>query len=457
MAENENSVKKEHNTSGGEHRQGHHRGGKGHKGRHGFRPKNGAENKEGAPAKVQEGKPHTPPTEKKPEGEKKKHPAHDGEKRGHQPHRREEQKGKKAPARHGEESRRSEEPKREQRGRHGEPKKGAVGRIAPVQEYQSAEQKAFAEAKDILLEAEKERSEGVALQEDDSPKVEVVGVRFKQTGKIYYFAPSGISFDAGDGVIVETSRGQEYGFVAMANRMVSEKEIVQPLKDVLRKATAEDGVKHKKNKEMEKRAAAVWEDLVAKHKLVMSLTEVEYTFDNSKLIFYFTADGRVDFRELVKDLAGVFRTRIELRQIGVRDEAKLLGGIGVCGMPFCCNRFLPDFVQVSIKMAKEQNLSLSSSKISGNCGSLMCCLRYEQDVYEREYTTFPRPDMMVITAQGKGVVAESNFINGKIKVRMDGDGTAVYKVFTRDEVKVIGKAKAHNDEPVDKELKALED
>ncbi|MBE6678536.1 MAG: stage 0 sporulation protein [Ruminococcaceae bacterium] len=307
-----------------------------------------------------------------------------------------------------------------------------------------------------MLEAHSKITEGAEAPADE-PNVEVVGIRFKQTGKIYYFAPAGISFIAGEGVIVETARGQEYGFVAFPNRMVSEKETVQPLKEVIRKATEADGVKHAQNKEMEKKAAAVWEELVKKHKLVMSLTEVEYTFDNSKLIFYFTADGRVDFRELVKDLASVFRTRIELRQIGVRDEAKFLGGLGVCGMPFCCNRFLPDFVQVSIKMAKEQNLSLSSSKISGNCGRLMCCLRYEQDVYESEYATFPRTDMVVRTPVGTGVITESNFINGKIKVRMDGDGTAVYKIFTRDEVKVIGKAKTHNDEALEKELKALED
>ncbi len=318
------------------------------------------------------------------------------------------------------------------------------------------EQKAFAAAKDILLDRPADEN-GVPV-ENDEPKVEIVGIRFKKTGKIYYFAPLDIAFEAGDGVIVETSRGQEYGTVALSNRPVPDSETSKPLKPVIRKATEADTERHIKNKEVEKHATDIWDELVARHGLQMSLTDVEYTFDEAKLVFYFTADGRVDFRELVKDLASVFRTRIELRQIGVRDEAKLVGGLGVCGMPFCCNRFLPDFVQVSIKMAKEQNLSLSSSKISGNCGRLMCCLRYEQDVYECEYKTFPRPDMTVITAQGKGVIAESNFLNGKIKVKMDGEGTPAIKTFTRDEVKVIAKpSHSHKDNAVDKELKKLED
>lgn len=326
-----------------------------------------------------------------------------------------------------------------------------------MQELMTAEQRAFAEATDIMLEEQERRANAPEEQKEEGAKVEIVGVRFRPTGKIYYFSPLDIQFSADDGVIVETARGQEYGFVALANRYVDEKETVQPLKPVVRKATEADTVKHQQNKKQEEKAVKVWEELVAKHKLSMSLTDIEYTFDNTKLIFYFTAEGRVDFRELVKDLAAVFRTRIELRQIGVRDEAKLVGGLGVCGMPFCCNRFLPDFVQVSIKMAKEQNLSLSSSKISGNCGRLMCCLRYEQDVYEKEYETFPRTDMVVRTAQGTGVIIESNFLNGKIKVLMDGEGSAVYKTFTRDEVKVIGKAKRRDNEPIDKELKALED
>lgn len=355
-----------------------------------------------------------------------------------------------------------EHKRRPQRGEHRQQQKQAAEPVVSprrrqMQELMTAEQKAFAEAKDIMLEEQERRASLPAEEKEEGNKVEIVGVRFRPTGKIYYFSPLDIQFSADDGVIVETARGQEYGFVALANRLVDEKETVQPLKPVVRKATEADTAKHKLNKKQEEKAVKVWEELVAKHKLTMSLTDIEYTFDNTKLIFYFTAEGRVDFRELVKDLAAVFRTRIELRQIGVRDEAKLIGGLGVCGMPFCCNRFLPDFVQVSIKMAKEQNLSLSSSKISGNCGRLMCCLRYEQDVYDKEYETFPRADMVVRTAQGTGVITESNFLNGKIKVLMDGEGSAVYKTFTRDEVKVIGKAKRRDNEPIDKELKALED
>lgn len=325
-------------------------------------------------------------------------------------------------------------------------------RIEPLM---SDDQKAFLEAKDILIDLP--IGEDGKPVEEQQPQVEIVGVRFKQTGKIYYFDPLDIKFDAGDGVIVETARGQEYGMVALANRMVNESETSKPLKPVIRKATEADTEKNEKHKSVEKHATDIWDELVARHGLTMSLTDVEYTFDETKLVFFFTAEGRVDFRDLVKDLAAVFRTRIELRQIGVRDEAKLVGGLGVCGMPFCCHRFLPDFVQVSIKMAKEQNLSLSSSKISGNCGRLMCCLRYEQDVYECEYKTFPRADMIVQTAQGRGVITESNFLNGKIKVKMDGEGAAVVKTFTRDEVKVIGKSSHTKDAPIDKDLKNLED
>jgi len=327
-----------------------------------------------------------------------------------------------------------------------------------MQERLTAEQKAFAEATDIMLAEAEKRGNNAEENTEPESTVEIVGIRFKPAGKIYYFSPAGISFDVDDGVIVETSRGQEYGFAVIPNRMIDEKETVHPLKPVVRKATEEDGEKYKKNKELEKRAADIWEQLVEKHGLTMSLTDIEYTFDNSKLIFYFTAEGRVDFRELVKDLAAVFRTRIELRQIGVRDEAKMLGGLGVCGMPFCCHRFLSDFVQVSIKMAKEQNLSLSSSKISGNCGRLMCCLSYEQAVYDAEYATFPKAGMLVRTVQGTGVVTESNFLNDKIKVRLDNpDENGAVKTFTRAEVKVIGKAKAVELEETDAELKELED
>lgn len=268
-------------------------------------------------------------------------------------------------------------------------------------------------------------------------KVEIVGVRFKKAGKIYYFSPIDIHFEKDDKVIVETVRGVEFGTIAIANRYVSEEELISPLKPVIRKANEEDEEKHRQNKILEEDAKEVWEEKVKKNGLVMQLVDVEYTFDNAKLIFYFTADGRVDFRELVKDLAAVFRTRIELRQIGVRDEAKFFGGVGVCGRPFCCKTFLTDFSQVSIKMAKEQNLSLSSSKISGVCGRLMCCLRYEHEVYEREYANFPKVDSIVETPSGRGVVEESNFLSGNIKVRMNGE-QGIVKNFTKKDVKVVG-------------------
>ena len=287
------------------------------------------------------------------------------------------------------------------------------------------------------------------------PEVEIVGIKFREDGKIYYFSPGGISFAKGDHAIVETARGCEYGVCALGNRMVKQSEIVPPLKPVVRRATPDDDGRYAANRMLEERAKKVFTEKAEKNGLVMQLVDVEYTFDNSKLIFYFTADGRVDFRELVKDLAGVFRTRIELRQIGVRDEAKLIGGIGVCGRPFCCKEFLPDFAQVSIKMAKEQNLSLSSAKISGSCGRLMCCLRFEHEVYEREYADFPKVDSIVETPAGRGIITESRFLSGKIKVRMNGDQNAPVKVFTKDEVKVVGSIK-RRDENTD-DLRNLEE
>lgn len=285
--------------------------------------------------------------------------------------------------------------------------------------------------------------------------VEVVGIKFREGGKTYYFSPEGLTVNKDDHVIVETARGREFGICALSNRQVKRGEIVSPLKPVVRAATEEDEKKYEQNKAMEERAKQIFLEKVQKNGLVMQLVDVEYTFDNSKLIFYFTADGRVDFRELVKDLASVFRTRIELRQIGVRDEAKLIGGLGVCGRPFCCKEFLPDFAQVSIKMAKEQNLSLSSAKISGSCGRLMCCLRFEHEVYETEYATFPKVDSIVETPAGKGVITESNFLTGKIKVKLNGDQNAPVKVFTKKDVKVIGMVKRRDDNSED--LKKLEE
>lgn len=218
----------------------------------------------------------------------------------------------------------------------------------------------------------------------------IIGVRFKNTGKVYYFDPGQNQLEKGSLVVVETARGIECGEVVIPNKEVADSTIVKPLKPVLRPATPEDKRRAKENAEKEQRAMRVCQEKIAAHKLDMKLVDVEYTFDNSKILFYFTADGRVDFRDLVKDLASVFRTRIELRQIGVRDEAKMLGGLGICGRPFCCSQFLSDFQPVSIKMAKEQNLSLNPTKISGVCGRLMCCLKYEQDNYEQIRKQMPK-------------------------------------------------------------------
>ena len=283
--------------------------------------------------------------------------------------------------------------------------------------------------------------------------VEVVGIKFRNGSKIYYFAPNGINFTKGEHAIVETVRGVEYGEVALGNKTVGESEVVFPLKPILRKSTIEDDQRNIENRKLEESAKPIWHEKVKKNDLDMQLVDVEYTHDNAKLCFYFTADGRVDFRELVKDLASVFRTRIELRQIGVRDEAKLFGGLGSCGRPFCCNTFLPDFAQVSIKMAKEQNLSLSSSKISGACGRLMCCLRFEQDTYEREYATFPKVDTIVDTPKGRGVIVESSFLTGRIKVKMNNDQSL--KIFGKAELKPLGMIKVKED--VSEDLKKLED
>ena len=278
----------------------------------------------------------------------------------------------------------------------------------------------------------------VSLTTDTPATYEVIGVKFKDTGKTYYFAPGNITAKSGDFVIVETARGVEFGSVGLGNRHVPASEIVPPLRPVIRIATETDIEKHNEISVKEREAYGICAEKINEHGLGMKLIEAEYTFDESKLIFYFSADGRVDFRELVKDLAAVFRTRIELRQIGIRDEAKLLGGLGVCGRPFCCTTFLSDFVQVSIKMAKEQNMSLNSAKISGTCGRLMCCLKYEHEVYEEEIKLTPPVDSKVKTSEGTGIVKETSPLTGKIKVVMDSDGETI-KEFHRDNVTVIGK------------------
>jgi len=249
--------------------------------------------------------------------------------------------------------------------------------------------------------------------------VTVVGVRFKKAGKVYYFNPGALELAPEDNVIVETSRGIEYGEVVTNPKDVNEEDIISPLKDVIRKATPEDGARVEENRIKAREAEEIALKKIEKHGLDMKLVDVEYTFDNSKLIFYFTADGRVDFRELVKDLASVFRTRIELRQIGVRDEAKMLGGIGPCGRMVCCNTFLGDFDPVSIKMAKQQNLSLNPVKISGLCGRLMCCLKYESDSYDEIEEKFPDINAKVIAPGGEGVVVAVSRPKGTVKVQLD--------------------------------------
>lgn len=272
-------------------------------------------------------------------------------------------------------------------------------------------------------------------------KVEVVGVSFRGVGKSYWFAPKNDRFKAGQAVIVETSRGLELGYVNIPNRMVDQSEIVPPLRPVIRLATPEDMLRAEHNRTLEQEAAVIFRQKVEAHKLEMNLVSVEYTFDNSKLLFYYTAENRVDFRELVKDLASVFKTRIELRQIGIRDEAKMLGGLGPCGRPFCCATFLSDFAQVAIKMAKEQNFSLNSAKISGTCGRLMCCLRYEHEAYEEAQKTTPSIGSYVRTPDGEGTVIETRPLAQTVRVRLEGEQKEAPKLYQCSEVTIIRKAK----------------
>ena len=308
------------------------------------------------------------------------------------------------------------------------------------------------------------RQKGIKIPYDtnevpaESEKQEIVGIRFREAGKIYYFDPAGVKVPFGSPVIVETARGSEYGFCAISNRTVPVDSLTAPLKKLERLATPIDTQKHEANKMLEKDAEKVFIEKVEKLGLAMNLIYVEYTFDNSRLLFYFTAETRIDFRELVKELAGVFRTRIELRQIGVRDEAKMLGGLGVCGRATCCNTFLGDFAQVSIKMAKDQSLSLNAAKISGACGKLMCCLRYEDKVYEEENARTPKVGSIVETAEGKGVVVERNALKGIVNVQLELTPEAPAKPFPREEVMVVGFNKSKSDDDIDaEELKHLQD
>ena len=251
--------------------------------------------------------------------------------------------------------------------------------------------------------------------------VEIISIRFKNGGKEYYFNPNGVQFQVGDGVIVETSRGIEYAQCVRGNNLVDEISLTAPLRPVVRKATQEDVRLAEKNKEREKHAFAVCQQKIAEHGLDMKLVSAEYSFDGSKILFFFTSDGRVDFRALVKDLAGALHTRIELRQIGVRDEAKMLGGLGICGKPFCCAQFLDEFQPVSIKMAKTQNLSLNPTKISGTCGRLMCCLKYEQEAYEDLVKKAPKQESFVETPDGAGTVSNINLLRQTCQVRLESD------------------------------------
>ena len=275
----------------------------------------------------------------------------------------------------------------------------------------------------------------------------VVGIHFKKGSKMYYFNPGNLALAKGTQVIVETQIGTEYGICATGPFEVEDERIVPPLRRVVRVATDYDKRTLEQIAQKETQAMEICRQKVENHGLAMKIVEVEYTFDGNKIIFYFTADGRVDFRELVKDLASVFRTRIELRQIGVRDEARMLGGLGVCGKQFCCSSFLEEFQPVSIKMAKEQNLSLNPTKISGTCGRLMCCLKYEQSAYEHLHSITPRVDSVVQTPHGQGVVTDVSLLRGNIKVRLDSAPDAPLKTVHRTEVKVVRPGRPRGEAP----------
>ncbi len=288
----------------------------------------------------------------------------------------------------------------------------------------------------------------------DGERVEVVGIRFRSTGKMYYFAPDGIKVKKGEHAIVETARGPEFGDVALENTHIPVSETVTPLRPLLRRATEADILHNEENRAKEQEALVICQKKIAEHKLDMKLIDAQYAFDNSKLLFHFSSEGRVDFRELVKDLASVFRTRIELRQIGIRDEAKMLGGFGACGRLLCCSTFLPDFAQVSIRMAKEQGLSLNSAKISGTCGRLMCCLRFESEVYAAENKLTPAIHATVKTEDGAGTVISTNPLAGTVRVILKNTPDAPPKQYHRSEVTVLGKRSEAPEKPEDGEENA---
>ncbi|MBE6053733.1 MAG: stage 0 sporulation protein [Clostridium sartagoforme] len=289
--------------------------------------------------------------------------------------------------------------------------------------------------------------------------IKVIGVRFKKAGKIYYFDPNGLNIKKGDFVVVETARGIEFGECVIGVKEISESDIVAPLKSVIRVAEEEDINKHKGNKVKEKDALEICLKKIEEHGLNMKLIDVEYTFDNNKVIFYFTADGRVDFRELVKDLATIFKTRIELRQIGVRDEAKMLGGLGPCGRPLCCSTFLGDFASVSIKMAKEQNLSLNPTKISGICGRLMCCLNYEQSTYEDIRKRLPKVGSIVKMEDAQGEVISNNTVKESVKVKYKRGDEEIIEEFKIEDIELIegGYEDSVDDSDIKLEIESPED
>ncbi len=285
----------------------------------------------------------------------------------------------------------------------------------------------------------------------ENETVEIVGVRFKTAGKIYFFDPKGFKFELGDKAIVETVRGYEIGDIAVPNKEVAPDSKFMPLSPVIRPAMEEDLEKCRENKEKEKAALKICEEKIAKHGLPMSLVDVEYTFDNNKIIFCFVAEGRIDFRELVKDLASVFKTRIELRQIGVRDETKIVGALGMCGRKVCCASFLSEFVPVSVRMAKEQSLSTNPQKISGACGKLICCLNFEESTYEEAYKTLPRQGSYIKTPDGNGIVVEVSVPLDTVSVRLDVEGNPI-KQFKKEDVKILKSAEKRNEQDENSEF-----
>ena len=284
----------------------------------------------------------------------------------------------------------------------------------------------------------------------------IVGVRFKKPGKIYFFDPGNLKIKKDSYVIVETATGEAYGEAVIINRLIPEDKLTAPLKPVIRVATYKDIKHHEDNKKKEKEAMKICQEKIQKHKLDMKLIDVEYKFDNSKIIFYFTADGRIDFRELVKDLAAVFKVRIELRQIGVRDEIKRIGGNGVCGRELCCCSFLGNFETVSIKMAKEQNISLNPSKISGNCGRLMCCLKYEQDAYEEKLARLPKIGAIVKTEDGQGEVCSIETLKERVKVKFKDGDEVFYKRYNLPEITIIKNVEKKQETEDSEDIKELE-